>query len=71
MESILDFDKELDLAFLDKVVTSFYHGSGPDVRFPIPPGVLLNVLYTFRIVADPVFVAQVGSTRFDPVSRAS
>jgi len=32
MESILDFDKELDLAFLDKVVTSFYHGSGPDVR---------------------------------------
>lgn len=32
MESILDFDKELDIAFLDKVVTSFYHGSGPDVR---------------------------------------
>jgi exportin-1 len=34
MESILDFDKELDLPFLDKVVTSFYHGSGPDVTFP-------------------------------------
>jgi len=34
MESILDFDKELDIAFLDKVVTSFYHGSGPDV-FPL------------------------------------
>ena len=31
MESILDFDKELDLPFLDKIVTSFYHGSGPDV----------------------------------------
>jgi len=35
MESILDFDKELDIAFLDKVVTSFYHASGPDV-FPLP-----------------------------------
>lgn len=34
MESILDFDKELDLAFLDKIVTSFYHGSGPDVPCP-------------------------------------
>jgi hypothetical protein len=31
MESILDFDKELDIPFLDKVVDSFYHGSGPDV----------------------------------------
>jgi hypothetical protein len=31
MESILDFDKELDIQFLDKVVDSFYHGSGPDV----------------------------------------
>jgi exportin-1 len=30
MESVLDFDKELDVPFLDKVVTSFYHGSGPD-----------------------------------------
>jgi hypothetical protein len=40
MESILDFDRELDLPFLDKVVTSFYHGSGPDVScslFPLQP----------------------------------
>lgn len=33
MDTILDFDKELDVAFLDNVVTSFYHGSGPDVSF--------------------------------------
>jgi hypothetical protein len=35
MDTILDFDKELDPAFLDKVVTSFYHGSGPEVRTPL------------------------------------
>ena len=47
MDSILDFDKELDLPFLDKVVTSFYHGSGPDVyslslvsAFPLAPKVV-------------------------------
>jgi len=34
MESILDFDKELDIPFLDKVVTSFYRGSGPEVYSP-------------------------------------
>lgn len=37
MESILDFDKELDVPFLDKVVTSFYHGSGPNVPLLSPP----------------------------------
>jgi hypothetical protein len=36
MESVLDFDKELDVPFLDKVVTSFYHGSGPDVPLLSP-----------------------------------
>jgi hypothetical protein len=36
MESILDFDKDLDIPLLDKVVSSFYHGSGPDVSFPAP-----------------------------------
>lgn len=44
MESILDFDKELDLAFLDKVVTSFYHGSGPDVNSPPAPFNLVPLL---------------------------
>ena len=50
MESILDFDKELDLPFLDKVVTSFYHGSGPDVTFPP----LLVSLVLFHLILSPL-----------------
>jgi len=41
MESILDFDRELDVGLLDKVVTSFYRGSGPEVsiiKHLYPPG---------------------------------
>ena len=37
MESILDFSKEFDAPFLDKVVTSFYHGTGEEVS---PPSLL-------------------------------
>ena len=51
MESILDFDKELDLPFLDKVVTSFYHGSGPEVSSPFS---LLPVILTPPPINFPV-----------------
>jgi exportin-1 len=44
MESILDFDKDLDIPLLDKVVSSFYHGSGPDVPpLPLPGSSALSV----------------------------
>jgi exportin-1 len=32
MDSILDFSKELDVALLDKVVETFYRGTGPDQK---------------------------------------
>jgi len=48
MESILDFEKELDVPFLDKVVTSFYRGSGPEVSPPWSAVGFRSVLSSFR-----------------------
>ena len=33
MEAILDFNKELDVGLLDRVVTTFYQGVGQEVSF--------------------------------------
>lgn len=58
MESILDFDKELDIAFLDKVVTSFYHGSGSEVRFLVLTFVsILHVLIMFSAISQILFAS--------------
>ena len=53
MESILDFDKELDLPFLDKVVTSFYHGSGPDVTSPLVSSPFLSLFFSLSFSLIP------------------
>lgn len=31
MDSVLNFDKELDVGLLDRIVQTFYTGAGPDV----------------------------------------
>lgn len=33
MEGVLNFEKELDVGLLDRVVHTFYAGSGSEVKF--------------------------------------
>lgn len=69
-DSILDFNKELDVALLDQVVMTFFTGSGNEVCFFFQQNFTKYFQYFSRIYIIFLYLATISSTDLDSIPRS-